>query len=674
MTAKTEAKKRIEKLRELIDYHRHQYHALDAPEIADEAYDSLMSELITLEAAHPEYYSEHSPSVRVGGAPLDHFEKVTHSSRQWSFDNVFSPEELRAWEERILRILAKEEQPAKPTYCAEHKIDGLKIVLTYERGLLVSGATRGDGIVGENVTENLKTISSIPLRLQLPIDIVVTGEAWLPGKELARINAERVAADEAPFANTRNAAAGSLRQLDPRMTAKRKLDCFIYDIESINREGVKQPVPDTQRGELEFLRSLGFKVNGNFLFAHTLEGVIEYYDAWKGKRHSLPYEVDGVVVKVNEASYQQALGYTAKAPRFAIAFKFPAEQVTTMIEDIVLQVGRTGVLTPVAHLRPVLVAGSTVSRATLHNEDQIKRLDIRIGDTVILQKAGDVIPEIVSVLTELRTGKEKPYRFPKKVATCGGDGSIERIPGQAAYRCVHRGSYGEVRRKFHHFISKKVLDIDGMGPKTIDQFLELDLISSLDDLFTIRRGDLEGLAGFQEKSIENLLAGIEKAKKTTLARFLFGLSIDQVGEETARDLAAHFGTFEKVEKATEAELAEIDGVGPVIAASIVAWFKDADNRALAKRLLRHIDIEKVAPRRTGGKLSGKSVVVTGTLPTLSRDEAHERVREAGGAVAISVSKNTSYVVAGESAGSKLAKAKELGIPILDEAGLLELLA
>lgn len=660
---------RIEKLRELLDHHRELYHVSDAPEISDEAYDSLMRELIELEDANPKFQSDDSPSRRIGGEPLKKFEKVRHAVPQWSYDNVFSDQEFLEWTERVVRFLEKQGVSEKPTYVGEEKIDGLKIVLTYEKGKLVSGATRGDGEIGENITENIKTIGSIPLKLKESIDVIVTGEAWMPHKALEQTNADRKKRGEPLFANTRNAAAGSLRQLDPKITASRNLDCFIYAIESY---GNSADAPKTQIQVLEKLQTLGFKVNRNYVLGKESEEIISYYHALALKRHGKAYEMDGVVAKVNEKSLQEILGFTAKAPRFGIAFKFPAEQVTTVVEDIQLQLGRTGVLTPVAHLRPVLVAGSTVSRATLHNEDQIKRLDIRIGDTVILQKAGDVIPEIVSVVESLRTGKEKPYRFPKKVALCGGDGSIERIPGQAAYRCVYRGSYTEVRRKFHHFISKKVLDIDGMGPKTIDQLMEEGLITTLDDIFTLKRNDLEGLEGFQEKSIENLLSGIANAKQTTLARFLFGLSIDQVGEETARDIASHFGSIGSIQKAKEDELSAIDGVGPVIAKSVFEWFKNTDNRTLVQKLLKHMTLSSPAKKK-GGKLSGATFVVTGTLGSMSREEAHEKIRDNGGEVASSVSKNTSYLVAGEKAGSKLLNAKKLGVAVLDEYTFKKLL-
>lgn len=658
---------RSAKLRALVAYHQDRYHAEDAPEITDEAYDALVRELRELEALYPEFKTPDSPTDRVGGAPLKEFTKVRHEVRQWSFDNVFSLEELTAWREKLARHLERESDlsPDAFTLCAEHKIDGLKIILTYRKGVFVQGATRGNGEVGEDITQNLRTIRSMPLTLSRPIDIIVGGEAWLPRKELTRINRERTEKGEQLFANCRNAAAGSLRQLDPKVTASRNLACFIYDIERIQ----KDREPDTQVAELALLAELGFAVNPDYVHAKTADDVERYYAKLIKKRDKQAFDIDGVVIKVNEVPYQRALGYTANAPRFGVAYKFPAEQVTTQVEDIVLQVGRTGVLTPVAWLTPVRVAGSVVSRATLHNEDQIHRLDVRIGDTVILQKAGDVIPEIVSVVKELRTGKEKKYTFPKKVPLCGGDGSIERVPGQAAYRCVSKDSFDLVARKYHHFVSKKTLDIDGLGPQIVELLLEQGLITSYADLFTLEGGDLNGLPGFKEKAVQNLLEGIQKARHTTLARLLFALSIDQVGEETARDLAKHFGTIEAVEQATEDELEHIEGVGPVVARSVYGWFRDAEHQAELDALLPHLMIE-LPTRTTSGSLTGKTVVVTGTLATLSRDEAEDRVRNAGGKATGSVSKNTSFVVAGENPGSKVARAEELGVPVISETDFL----
>jgi len=678
MAARTEPTPHIQdrhrKLSELVDYHRRRYHELDQPEITDEAYDSLVSELTELETQYPELKKEASIADRVGGEPLAAFEKVRHEARQWSFDNVFDEAEFRLWDERVRRFLEKETalDEGSLSYCAEHKIDGLKIVLTYKKGKFVLGATRGNGEVGENITQNLKTIESIPLELTAPVDIVVGGEAWLSHAEFTRINDERKKTGEPLFANPRNAAAGSLRQLDPKVTASRKLNAFIYDLERLDASGANLSKPQTQIEELKLLAALGFVVNPDYAEVRNVEGVMEYYESWLARRTSQLFEMDGVVVKVNQVPLQEALGYTGKAPRFAIAFKFPAEQATTVVEDIAFQVGRTGVVTPVAHLRPVLVAGSTVSRATLHNEDQIKRLDVRIGDTVILQKAGDVIPEIVRVLTELRSGKEKPFVFPTHVEACGGDGRIERIPEQAAWRCVERGSFTERLRKFEYFVSRKAFNMDGVGPSTLEALLERGLIESFDDLFTLKKGDLLELPGFKEKSAQNVLDAIENARTVSLPQFLVGLSIDQVGEETAYLLAEHFGSIDRLASATLEELDALDGVGDVVARSIHSWFAEKGNRALVKRLLKHVTVREES-RIRDGKLSGKTFVITGTLPTLSREEAKEKIRGAGGTISESVSKKTDYVVVGADPGSKYTKAQQLGVPTLDEASFLRLL-
>jgi DNA ligase (NAD+) len=658
-------KKRYEQLLQAVARHNYLYHALDKPEISDEAYDSLLRELLEIERTHPAFISPVSPSARVGGEPLANFRKVRHSTPQWSFDNVFDEEELKKWEERIRRYLAKEtslDQGALD-YACEQKIDGLKIVLTYRNGELVQGATRGDGAVGEDITHNIKTIESIPLLLQERVDIVVGGEAWLPHHELKRINRERKKNGEPLFANPRNAAAGSLRQLDPKIAASRKLGSFVYDIYELERKS-GAPFPGTQIEELALLRALGFNVNRNYTYAKTLDDVIRYYRTWQKKRNREEFEVDGIVVKVNQKHLQDALGYTGKAPRFAVAFKFPAEQATTVLEAIRFQVGRTGVVTPVAHLRPVRVAGSTVSRATLHNEDQIKRLDVRVGDTVVIQKAGDVIPEIVSVVADLRTGREKPFRFPKRIPECGGDGAIERVPGEAVYRCVKRGSLEESRRKFHYFVSKKAFNIEGLGPNIVDLLLEHGLVHQYDDIFTLEKGDILELPGFKEKSAENLLHAIQQARRTALSRFLVALSIDHVGEETALDVAAHFGSIEKIMNATLDALEAVEGVGSVVARSMHDWFADIQNRKLVTRLLKHVTIERAA--RPTGALSGKTFVLTGMLKQYTRDEARGLIQNAGGTVTNSVSKHTDYVVAGENPGSKFERARELGVELLDE--------
>ncbi len=665
-------KDRYEKLIRVIEHHQLLYHTLDQPEITDEAYDSLMRELLEIESGHPELVSPLSPSQRVGGAPLSEFKKVRHQVRQWSFDDVFDLAELQKWEEKIKRLIAKEPslKGEKLEYCCELKIDGLKVILTYKSGEFVEGATRGDGQTGENVTENLKTIKSIPFFLPEKIDIIVVGEAWMNKEELKRINVEREKNGEQIFANTRNAGAGSIRQLDPKITAKRKLDTFIYDIDAFGSD-----LPKTQGEEIERLKKLGFKTNPYFKVAQNLEEVQKYYLEWTKKKDKMDYGLDGIVIKINSRKIQEALGYTGKTPRFGVAYKFPAEQVTTVVEDIVLQVGRTGVLTPVAHLTPVRVAGSLVSRATLHNEDEIKRLDVRVGDTVILQKAGDVIPDIVAVLKDLRTGQEKPYEFPVVVADCGGDGRIERVPGQVAWRCVSRDSFAQRRRIFYHFVSKKAFDMDGCGPKIIDVLLDNNLISDFADIFTLKKGDLLALPRFAEKSVDNLLASIEKSREICLPKFLVSLSISQVGEETALDLAKHFGSIEKLQAATFDDLQKLDGVGPVVAEALTAWFANKNNKKILENLLKQISFPRPglgSEKRPGlGKLTGKTFVITGTLSTLSRDEVKDKIRALGGDTSESVSSKTSYLVAGENAGSKLAQT--LGVTVLNEQDLLKML-
>jgi len=662
---------RYEKLTKTIDHNRYLYHVLDKLEMSDESYDSLMEELISIEEKYPDLRTSESPSQRVGGEALDEFKKVKHEVRQWSFDDCFDPEGLKKWDEKIRRMIEKEPslKHEKIEYCCELKIDGLKIILTYKKGKFVLGATRGDGEVGEDVTQNLRTIRSIPIVLSRPVDVIAVGECWFSKKGLKELNKEREKNGEPLFANTRNVAAGSIRQLDPKVTAKRKLSSFIYDLDMINEK-----FPETQGEELKLITNLEFKTNPNYEIVETLEGIERYYKKWSKLKDTLDYGLDGVVIKINSRKIQEALGYTGKTPRWGIAYKFPAEQVTTVIEDIAFQIGRTGVITPVAHLRPVLVAGSTVSRATLHNEDEIKRLDIRIGDTVILQKAGDVIPDIVQVLKDLRTGKEKEFIFPKKIAACGEGGAIERIPGQAAWRCVNKNSFAQQKRKFYHFVSKKAFDMDGCGPKIIDALLENNLITNFYDIFTLKRGDLLNLPRFAEKSVDNLLASVERSRTVPLARFIVSLSIPQVGEETSIDLANNFGTLDRIRDAKKEELETINGVGDVVGRSVYEWFKDTENKKLTDKLLKQVIIvEQKRSGNTKGKLSGRSFVITGTLASMSRDEAKGKIRALGGDTSESVSSKTTYVVAGENPGSKFEKAQELGVEILDEKKFLNLI-
>ncbi|MDP3763115.1 MAG: NAD-dependent DNA ligase LigA [bacterium] len=665
-------KERVKKLRETIERHGRLYHTLDKPEISDEAYDALVRELEQIELKYPELAASDSPTQRVGGKVLEKFEKVVHAVSQWSFNDAFDEPDIRAFDERIKRSLK-----ISPAYTAELKIDGLKIVLTYENGALKTAATRGDGKVGEDVTNNIRTIESIPLKLNKPISIIVEGEIWMSKTVFGKLNQERKKRGEELFANPRNIAAGSIRQLDPNVTRVRQLDSFIYDIAFLDQrsdlKGSQGLTLDTQEKELELLRQLGFKVNSHFKKFENIEGVIKYWKSWETKKEKEDYLVDGIVVKVNERKFQDILGYTGKSPRFGIAFKFPAEQVTTIVEGITLQIGRTGVLTPVAVLRPVSVAGSIVSRATLHNEDEIKRKDIRIGDTVVIQKAGDVIPEVVRVVGEMRTGREKIFKFPTHFPLCGGDGRIERIEGQAAYRCVSKNSYEQQRRKLTHFVSRNVFNIDGMGPKVVGQLMAAEVISDFADIFSVKKGDLETLERFGEKSIDNLLKAIETARKITLARFIASLSIPQVGEETARDLAEYFGTSERFAKATLEELEKLNGVGPIVARSVIDWFANKENKKLFVRLLKQVRIQPVQSRTLHKKLSGKSFVLTGTLEKMSRENAKEKIRGLGGEAHESVSKNTDYVVAGAEPGAKLQQAKVLGVKVLNEQEFLRLL-
>ncbi len=661
---KSEAKERIEKLVTVINHHRYLYHVLDTQEISDEALDSLKHELKELEEQFPELATPDSPTSRVGGEPLPKFQKVVHKVQQWSFDDAFSPEQMRSFDKRIKNFLAKKyDRPIEPKYVCELKIDGFKIVLSYEKGRLVTAATRGNGKVGEDVTMNVRTIDAVPLVLRKPVDIIVEGEVWMSKKEFQKLNESQKEKGLPLYANPRNVASGTIRQLDSKMVASRKLDSFVYDISQFS-----SPIPAKQFDELALLRELGFKVNRHAASADTIEEVISFWQEWQKQAPQEEYWIDGIAVKVNEREYQDALGYTGKSPRFAIAFKFPAEQVTTVVEDIVLQVGRTGVLTPVAHLRPVLVAGSTVSRATLHNEDEIKRLDVRIGDTVILQKAGDVIPDIVRVLTELRTGKETQFIFPKKCPVCGNP--VARAEGVAAYRCTNPDCYAQKTRMLHHFVSRKAIDIEGLGPKIVDQLIDEGLVVAPADFFELKKGDLLALEGFAEKSAENLIDAIAARRKVPLASFLFALGIREVGEGTAYDLAAHLGSIENIAKATIEELESIPGIGTVVAQSVHSWFANSAHKKIITDLLRHLEIGKA--ERAQGVLTGKTVVITGTLPSLSREEAEKIVRDNGGSVSSSVSKKTSYLLAGENTGSKYDAAVKHGVQILEEGEFLKL--
>ena len=672
---KDEAKKRLRKLRGLIEHHRHMYHVQDRPEIDDESFDSLNRELENIEAQFPDLVTPDSPSQRVSGIPLDKFNKVEHKVAQWSFSDIFNEKGAHEFDDRIKRMLSKSGfENQRPKYTCELKIDGMKIVLEYKKGLLVQAATRGDGKIGEDVTANARTIQSIPVKLRRPLDIIVEGEIYLGKKEFEKINKQLAKEGEKTYANPRNLAAGTMRQLNPQVVSKRNLSAFIYDI------AAHDSLPDSQFKELELLSDLGFKTNPHLKLCENIDEVIVFWQEWDRKKGKQDYLIDGVVVKLNQRDQQEALGYTGKAPRFAIAFKFPAEQVTTIVEDIAFQVGRTGVITPVAHLKPVEVAGSTVSRATLHNEDEIVRLDVRIGDTIVLQKAGDVIPKIISVIKDLRPEKTKPFKFPKKIEECGGDGSIERVPGQAAYRCVERDSFFTQRRRLHYFVSKSGFDIDNCGPKVVDQLLDAQLIQEPADLFTLEVGDLLPLERFAQKSAENLIKSINFARKVTLPKLITSLSIDNVGEETAILLKKNLGNLDKIREATFEDLNNIKGIGEVVAESIYNWFKKVSNQKFLDALLKEIKIvdkreidqtlgELIRPKKESVKnqiFKGKTFVLTGSLSRLTRDEAKELIRTLGGNISSSVSSSTDVLIAGKKAGSKLAKAQSLRISTMTE--------
>lgn len=662
MAVSKKIRERATKLRKLLAHHANLYYTLDAPELSDSAYDALHRELRTLEERYPELSRTDSITSRVVGEPLPFLRKVRHTVAQWSFNDAFTEEEIIAFDARVRKMSG-----GVPSYDCELKIDGLKIVLTYEKGMLVLAATRGDGVTGEDVTHNIRTIMAVPERLARPADLIAEGEAYLTRSGFLELNALRRKQREPEFANPRNAAAGSVRQLDPSVAAARPLGAFIYDVAKSS-----ETLPLSQTEELEYLAELGLPVNPERRHADSMEEVFAYWQKWRGAaREKLDYQIDGIVLKVESITMQEMLGYTGKAPRFAIAYKFPAEQAETIVEDIALQVGRTGKLTPVAHLRPVSVAGSVVTRATLHNEDFIKEKDIRVGDTVILQKAGDVIPEIVTVIKDLRPDGTNAWKFPTQSPLCGGDGAIERVPGESAHRCKTAGSMQQQERRLAHFAGKSALDINGMGKETVKLLLERELVSDFDDIFELTKDELLTLEGFEEKKADNLVNAIKISKKVPLDRLLIGLGIPHVGGEIAYLLSTNFTTLASLRSASEESLSRINGIGPIIGKSVAEWFKDAGNRTLLTRLQKHLRIAKMPPVWQGAPLAGQTVVITGTLPTLSREEAEAMVRRAGGKVVASVSSKTSFVVAGEDPGSKLAKAEQLGVAVISEAELLD---
>lgn len=666
--SKGEAQKRIGELREGLNRHNYLYYVLDQPEISDAEYDRLYRELADLEAQYPELITADSPTQRVGGEPVAGFRSVRHRVPLLSLNNAFSEQELRDFDQRIKRATGAED----PAYVAELKIDGLTVALTYEDGVLVQGATRGDGVTGEEITANIKTIRTIPLRLRgnPPRQLVVRGEVYMKRVDFAELNRVREERGEALFANPRNAAAGSLRQLDPKVTATRRLDAFFYDL--LWWEGAGK-APDTQWEAISQLKEWGFKVNPASALCPSIEEVIAFCRRWQEKRYDLPYEIDGIVVKLNSLAAQEALGTTAKAPRSKVAYKFPAEEVETKVRDIVISVGRTGALTPLALLTPVQVGGSLVSRASLHNEDYIRAKEIRIGDPVIIRKAGDIIPEVVRVVKEKRTGDEREFEFPSVCPVCGS--SVYREKGEAVIRCQGASCPAKLREFIIHFASRPAMNIEGLGPSIINMLLEKGMIHDPADLYTLQYEDLLTLERFGEKSARNLVAAIERSKAAPFARVLFALGIRHVGAEMARRLAESFHSIDRLLNAAKEELLAVPDVGEAIAESILHYAGEEQNRRLVEKL-KKAGLQMTTTHETpaaGLPLTGKTFVLTGTLTTLTRNEAEEEIRRLGGKAGSSVSRQTDFLVVGADPGSKYQKALQLGIKILDEAEFLKLI-
>jgi len=650
-------------LREQIFYHDYRYYVLDSPEISDAEYDELMRRLRQLEAEFPELITPDSPTQRVGGQPLAGFQQVEHRLPMLSLDNAFSRDDLLAFHERVQRRL--QGQPV--SYVVEPKIDGLAVSLLYENGVFVRGATRGDGERGEDITENLRTIPSVPLRLRTknpPPVLEVRGEAYMDRQDFDELNRLRAEKGEPLFANPRNAAAGSLRQLDPKVTASRRLNVFFYALGY--HEGLEL---ESHWQVLEYFKSIGLRVNSLIERCSSIDQVWNLCERIHGLRDSLTYDIDGVVVKVDSLAAQTALGSTGHSPRWAVALKFPPEEATTVVEDIIVQVGRTGALTPLAILRPVEVAGSTVSRATLHNADVLKAKDVRIGDTVIIRKAGDVIPEIVKPVESKRTGKERIFTFPDRCPVCGAE--VQRLPGEAVTRCIGKACPAQLVEGLVHFASRGAMDIEGLGPALIRQLVDAGFVKDPSDLYFLDPEKLQQLPRMGKKSIENLMAAVEASKKRPFARVIFALGIRLVGEAAARELAAHFRSMERLMNASREELQAVPMIGDRIAESVVTFMSEPQNRRVIQRLaeagVTMAEEEETAP--AARPLEGKTVVLTGTLSKYSRQEAAELVRSLGGRVTSSVSRNTDFVVAGSNPGSKLTRARELGIPVLSEEDL-----
>ena len=659
----------IAKLRDEIRYHEHRYYVLDDPEISDFEFDKRMHRLKQLELAHPELVTPDSPTQRVGGAPASEFPKVRHPAPMMSLDNTYSVDDLRDFDRRVRELAGRDQVE----YVAELKLDGLSMALTYQDGELVRGVTRGDGVVGEDVTSNIRTIRSVPLRLEAkrlklignPARFEVRGEVIMTRKAFEQTNAQREAAGEPKFANPRNSAAGSIRQLDPRIVAERRLDMFVYYLLVNGAE-----LPGEHAQALATLAKMGFKVNPHWRRCPAFDDLLAYIQEWESKRESLDYEIDGIVIKVNNTGLWQELGTTAKSPRWAVAYKYSPRQAKTRVNNIRAQVGRTGTLTPVADLEPVDVGGVTVSHATLHNMDEIERLGVKIGDTVLVQRAGEVIPQVVEVIAHAPDGEE--FTMPGKCPVCGGE--VHRAEGEVAYRCVNTACPAKLKESLLHFAGRRAMNIDGLGEALADQLVDKGLVHDVADLYNLTHQQLADLERMGDKSAQNLRDEIERSKQAELARVIFALGIRFVGERTGQLLANHFGSLDKLAQATREELVEAEEVGPRVAEAIQEFFQEKRNREVIEKLRKAgLQFKQEQTRKREGTLTGKQFVLTGTLPTYSRDEAKEMIEESGGRVVGSVSKKTDYVVVGAEPGSKLEKARTLGVKTLDEAELRKLL-
>ncbi len=662
---KGQTEEQAEKLRKAIDLHNYQYYVLDSPVVSDAEYDRLMRELEGLETQYPDLVTPESPTQRVGAKPLDQFSPMAHSMPMLSLANAMNVEEVIEFDKRVKKLL----DVSEVDYVIEVKIDGLAVELIYENGLFIQGSTRGDGYIGEDITQNLKTIRAIPMRVMagnvsIPERLEVRGEVYMGKREFEELNRKRAEAGESLFANPRNAAAGSVRQLDSRITAGRKLSMFAYAPGRIM--GV---MPETHFMFLGFLRKWGFRVNS---FAHLCKDVneaLEQYRFIEGMRDTIPYEIDGMVIKVNRFDYQARLGAVSRSPRWAIAYKFEAREEESVVEDIVVSVGRTGAITPVAVLRPVMVSGVEVSRATLHNEDEIKRKGVMIGDTVMVRRAGDVIPEVVRVIEEKRTGSEKPFFMPGSCPVCGE--TTVRPPGEAVTRCVNINCPAQIKGRIEHFVSKRAMDIDGLGEKLIEQMVDKEIILDVSDLYYLSKETVENLDRMADKSARNVIGAIESSRKRPFNRFIYGLGIRNVGEHISDLLADRYESFDRLTAATADELMAIPEIGPEVASSIISFFRDEKNLLTIRRILKKVEIEYARTEKR--KLEGLTFVFTGTLKSLARDEARTRVEKQGAKTASSVSKKVDYVVVGEEAGSKLDKARRLGLKALTEEEFLKLL-